>query len=167
MRFFSKSQHKQVSARSEFGLCDDPSPAKNPAYLNETDNAKWIATVKNEQQREITFTAIDHCPEYEVVQADGTTAKRCDCALTADNQVVFVELKQQEYRGWIAAGEEQLRSTIAIFAQHDDSQEFGSKAAYISNSLRPTQKNNHQVRMNNFLNDTGYVLRIQSKVELS
>jgi hypothetical protein len=82
MFFFAKSKHKQVSASSEFGLCDDPPPAKEPAYINETDKTKWIAIISNSRSQEITFTAIDNCPEYDFRKENGEKDKRCDGVIT-------------------------------------------------------------------------------------
>lgn len=46
-----------------FGICDDPPPSVDPAYLSYTNAEEWIVWVDNDQEKDITFTAIDHCIE--------------------------------------------------------------------------------------------------------
>ena len=44
---FFENKCKSTSNKIEFGLCDDPPPAENPAYIDENDVSKWIGIVKN------------------------------------------------------------------------------------------------------------------------
>ncbi len=39
---------RESSNASVFGICDDPLPASNPAYLLEDHEEEWIAEVENE-----------------------------------------------------------------------------------------------------------------------
>ena len=63
-----------------FGLCDDPTPARNPAYIDETDSYKWLAIVKNPSNKEVNFHSIDNC--VTVLNQDGTMESRCDGILS-------------------------------------------------------------------------------------
>ena len=60
---FFEAKCQTFSDRKIFGLCDDPSPATTPAYIDETDGAKWIAVVENDNRYDVTFTAINNCIE--------------------------------------------------------------------------------------------------------
>lgn len=71
---FSDVNCQTFSDRKIFGLCDDPLPDSNPAYIDEEDGGKWIAVVENDDRCEITFTAIDNC--IEIKRTDGKPAKR-------------------------------------------------------------------------------------------
>jgi len=168
--FFAKAKHKETTNEIIFGLCDDLPPAKNPAYLDFLDKTKWIAIVENNHNNSVVFTAIDNCKEFEFLKKGGNmgeTGKRCDCVLTVDTKIIFVELKQREFSGWIAKADEQLRSTIDYFKKHSDAKRYLTKQAYIANSMRPITRTNQLTRIDAFLNDTGYVLRIQNRIEIT
>jgi hypothetical protein len=168
--FFAKAIHQEITKETKFGLCDDQPPAQNPAYLDFTDTIKWIAIVENNDKKTITFTAIDNCKEFEYPKKDGQIGekgKRCDCVLTLDTQIVFVELKTRTGSGWLATADGQLRSTIDFFEKHSDANYFLEKYAYIANSMRPKTSKNYLTTMEKFLNDTGYVLRVQNRIEIA
>ena len=168
--FFTKAKHQYHSNNIEFGLCDDPPPTEKPAYIDETDKTKWIAIVINNQNKEVTFTAIDHCPEYDFRKEDKKPDKRCDGVLTFNSHIVFVELKQIKGRksnDWIEPAEQQLRRTIFHFSKTEDSRMFKNKEAYIANSKRPIFTKGQGGRTSKFLKDTGYILRIQNRIEIN
>ena len=58
---FSDATCQTFSNHKQFGLCDEPPPASNPAYIDEDNGSKWIAVVVNEDRYYVTFTAIDNC----------------------------------------------------------------------------------------------------------
>ncbi len=149
-----------------FGLCDDPPPASNPAYIDEDDGAKWIAVVVNDEHYSVTFTAIDNC--IEVRRTDGTMDKRCDGVLRYDGNVIFVELKVRGALGsaWVKDAEAQLRITIGHFEKTDNAEDFSQKKAYIANSEHPKFKESQIRRMEQFLADTGYILRVENRIIL-
>lgn len=154
------------SDKKIFGLCDDPPPAKNPAYIDETNGAKWIAVVENEYRYVATFTAIDNC--IEMKREDATMDKRCDGMLTYNFTVIFVELKERGALGsaWVKDAEKQLRASISYFETTDGAEDYTDKKAYIANSERPKFKESQARRMEQFLTDTGYVLRIVARITL-
>lgn len=47
---------------SRFGICDDIE--NSPAYINQENAEKWIATVINDEQAHLRFYAIDHCAVF-------------------------------------------------------------------------------------------------------
>ena len=158
---FSKAKCQDNSNKKIFGLCDDK-PGQR-AYLDEEDGSKWIAVVINDDRYKTTFTAVDHC--LDLKRDDGKMAKRCDGFLSYKSTVIFVELKERDALGnaWVTDGEKQLRSSLKFFEAANYSLQFTVKKAYIANSQHPKFKVSQLRRMEQFLDDTGFVLRIEKK----
>ncbi len=154
------------SDKKIFGLCDDPPPAKNPAYIDEVDGAKWIAVVENEDRYSVIFTAIDNC--IDIKSKDGNMGKRCDGMLMYNSTVIFVELKERGAKGnaWVTDAEPQLKNVISHFEKTPLSENFNQKKAYISNSEHPKFKSSQSERMERFFTETGYILRIEARIRL-
>jgi hypothetical protein len=164
---FFLPQCQTASNRKLFGLCDDPPPTNNPAYIDEQHGEKWIAIVINEYLQYVTFTAIDNC--VPIIREDGTTDKRCDGMLTYADVLIFVELKERSAIGnqWVKDAEQQLRATISNFKKTNKSKNFSVKKAYIANSEHPKFKETQVGRMERFLSETGYILRIENRITLT
>jgi hypothetical protein len=164
---FFPEEHKQVSNRQRFGICDTPPPPASKAYIDEVNGRNWIAVVENSYQEAITFIPVDNC--IEIKRPDGTMDKRCDGFLYYGASVIFVELKQRDERGskWIKDAENQLRVTIGHFEEVPRAKDFSVKKAYIANSSRPRFRTSQAIRMDNFLADTGYSLRIENRIRVS
>lgn len=163
---FFDSKCQTFSDKKLFGLCDDPPPYTKPAYIDEVDGAKWIAVVNNEYKYYITFTAIDNCIKIE--REDKKPAKRCDGVLTYNATIVFVELKERGAIGneWVKEAEKQLRITIGYFEKSPDAENYRIKKAYIANSEHPKFKETQFERMEKFFVETGYVLRIENRINV-
>jgi hypothetical protein len=163
---FNLANCQTHSSEKLFGLCDDPSPATNPAYIDENNGAKWIAVVENEYRYQVTFTAIDNC--ILIKRRDGTIDKRCDGVLIYNSTVIFVELKERGAFGnaWVKDAEEQLRVSISHFEASDEAEKYTEKKAYIANSEHPKFKESQARRMDQFSTETGYVLRIVNRIPL-
>ena len=163
---FDELKCQTSSNRKTFGLCDDPPPAKNPAYIAEANGVNWIAVVENESQHQITFTAIDNC--IETLRTDGKMKQRCDGMLTYNSTVIFVELKNRDAQGnaWVEDAIPQLKSSIESFEDTLMADGFNKKLAYVSNKQHPKFKSTQQRRMDAFFDDTNYVLRIQGRINL-
>jgi hypothetical protein len=163
---FNVTKCQTHSDKKIFGLCDDPPPAVSPAYIDEVNGGKWIAVVENEDRYSATFTAIDNC--IEIRRAGGTMEKRCDGVLTYNSTVIFVELKVRgaSRNAWVIDAEKQLRATISNFETTEAAEVYSSKKAYIANSEHPKFKESQARRMDQFLTDTGYVLRIINRIVL-
>ncbi|MCR6638237.1 MAG: hypothetical protein NVV82_04400 [Sporocytophaga sp.] len=71
MLIFFEEKCRTYSNKKKFGICDDPSPAKNPAYIDEACGEKWIAVVINEDRHLVSFTAIDNCIEIKKIDNSG------------------------------------------------------------------------------------------------
>lgn len=90
INFYEASCQEPALTDALFGLCDDMAGTK--AYTNITDISKWIATVKNDNNKSLVFTAIDKCiiKDHEYPHQG-----RCDGMLTSDVHIYFIELKNQ------------------------------------------------------------------------
>lgn len=163
---FNEKKCQTASKRKIFGICDDPPPAKKPAYIDEINGSNWIAVVENEHQYPVTFTAIDNC--IEILKEDGKMKQRCDGMLTYNSTVIFVELKDRDAQrnAWVEAAIPQLKSSIKSFEDTLTSENYEKKLAYISNKQNPKFKSTQQSRMNAFFDETNYVLRIQGRINL-
>lgn len=155
-----------TSKKKRFGLCDNPPPAKDPAYIDEIDGAKWIAVVHNDYTKDIIFTAIDNC--IEIKRPNGKDSQRCDGVLTFEDTVIFVELKDRfsKGKGWITDAEEQLKETIYFFEKEDVSKGYKFKKAYIANKSLPKFRSSQAARMDRFFDETEYILRIENRIQL-
>jgi hypothetical protein len=155
------------SSKKLFGICDDPPPAKKPAYIDENNGKKWIAVVVNDRLLSAVFTAVDHC--IETKREDGKMDKRCDGILSYNSTVIFVELKEQGGKGkvWVREAEEQLRSSISYFEKQVGSDDYSLKKAYIANKDHPKFKETQNSRMRKFQDETGYTLRIENRIMLT
>lgn len=157
--FFSHLLCEDSSSSKMFGLCDDENNSK-PAYLDENNQENWIAEVYNEKSKLVSFVAIDHCITLP--------SRKCDCFLFYDETIIFVELKDRggNPREWKDDAEEQLKQTIEIFEQQKESEKYTTKLAYISNKkVGKDNTKNHQ-RMEKFKEETGYVLKIQDRINI-
>jgi hypothetical protein len=165
INFFDANCQSQTN-QYKFGLCDDPNKDKDPAYIDTVDCSKWIAIVENNQEIEVIFTAIDNC--IEILRSDGTMDNRCDGMLTYNNHIIFVELKERNFRNkWVGKGEEQLKNTISVFINNHDLAIYKSKKAYIANNKKPNFQSSQITRMDKFKDETGFRLIIQNTIEIS
>ena len=164
---FFQARCQDNSDKKLFGLCDDNDKPEERAYLDEVDGSKWIAFVVNDPPQDIGFIAVDHC--IEIRKEDGIKiAQRCDGLLYYDDTIIFVELKERGGKGndWVEDGEKQLRSSIGYFEATDTSLDYKRKKAYIANNEHPRFKQSQKERMDKFLVETGYILRIVNRIIL-
>jgi hypothetical protein len=166
INFFDANCQSQTN-QPKFGLCDDPPPSEDPAYIDIDDCSKWIAIVENNQEIEVIFTAIDNC--IEILRSNGEKENRCDGMLTYNNHIIFVELKtrKSENSKWVGKGEEQLKNTINVFIANHDLAIYKSKKAYIANNKKPNFQSSQMERMDKFKDEIGFRLIIQNTIEIS
>ena len=76
--------------------------------------------------------------------------------------------KERNEKGskWVKDAEGQLRSTISYFEKSENAKNYKIKKAYIANSEKPKFRESQKRRMDEFLTDTGYVLRIENRIIL-
>ncbi len=156
---------KTGSANVQFGLCDDPPPATNPAYIDENDSTKWIAIVNNPVQNNVSFYAIDHC--ISILRSNGEMESRCDGLLLYLNTLLFIELKSREGGKWLQKGRKQLTTIVNIFKSQNDINSYDKVEAYVCNSLRPLAHIGQATNIQKFKDDTGLTLKGISNIELS
>ena len=164
--FFDANCQSQTN-QPKFGLCDDPPPSKDAAYIDTDDCSKWIAIVENNQELEVIFTAIDNC--IEILRSDGKMDNRCDGMLTYNSKIIFVELKERKSKNsnWVGKGEEQLKNTISVFIANHDLAIYKFKIAYIANNKKPNFPSSQMERMDRFKDETGFRLIIQNTIKVS
>ena len=148
-----------VSGQPLFGLCDRPDPAKDPAYIDESNRTDWIAEVHNPQSLPVEFFAVDHCPGVEPTRSNGEKSRRCDGILRFANNLRFIELKDRDHRGWISGGRKQLTETIEFYQlHHNDLDSFEHVDAYIANKQRPSAVVSIITEIQKFKDDTALLL---------
>ena len=128
---FFEATCKEPPLKNElFGLCDNQNGTK--AYTDIDNHVNWIATVKNDNKIELTFTAIDKC----VIKDDEEKGRgRCDGMLTSSEHIYFIELKEVN-PPWITGAIEQLESTIRFFTENHDINAYRHKKAFACNKQR-------------------------------
>ena len=147
-----------------FWICDDPPPPPSPAYLDFTDESKWIAWVDNEKRKAITFTAIDHC--IDIKRPNGETESSCDGVLQYDTTLVFVELKDRDSKGWLGKARNQLQITIDKYKTDVGLAGYTRLYSYASNKQRPHFKAANNVFTEKFKDDTGFILVIDPVIKI-
>jgi hypothetical protein len=164
---FFDSEYQYVSDQKRFGLCDDVPPPHKPAYLDERNGAKWIATIINDSQMPVRFVALDNS-NVILKRDDGVIDRRCDGFLTYDEHTIaFVELTTATNKNWKNDKYEQLKITIRHFEQTKEATRFTAKKAFIANSSQPKAPSSHIVKMEQFYEETGYALEIKNVIEVS
>lgn len=155
-----KSTHEEV-----FGICDEPPPSKDPAYLNFSDVAKWIACVDNSKKKNINLTAIDHC--IEIKKNNNDTESSCDCMLQYDTTLLFVELKDRDSRhGWVGKARNQLKITINTYKAEVGLNGYNQYYGYIANRKKPNFHSAGPELAEKFENDTGFLLIVNPVIKI-
>ena len=128
--FFQIKCQEPALSNIEFGLCDDENGGV--AYTDTIDMSKWIATVKNDSQQSVVFTAIDKCVLFD---NEFSGRGRCDGMLTTNDHLFLVELKNQ-VPPWQSHAIEQLESTIQFLLDNHDISGYKKRKAFASNKKR-------------------------------
>ncbi len=90
--FFNGNCQEMPQDKKKFGIRDDIQSTK--AYLDENNPDLWGATVVNEKEYEIIFTAIDKCIIHD---NEYKGRGRCEGMLTTDKHLFLVELKDRKH----------------------------------------------------------------------
>lgn len=134
MNFFETNCKESSRNEIQFGICDNQDGTK--AYTDATTNSKWIAKVINENQIEISFTAIDNCIIIYKARSKEKESL-CDGMLTFTQSMYLVELKKQGTGGWISDAKGQLENTIKLISLNHDISGFRYKKAFACNRKHP------------------------------
>ena len=149
------SAHHTQSNKKEFGLYDDPSPAKNPSYIMETDKDKWIGIVNNPNQLTADFYGLDHSLAITLPPPnDAYIESLCDGMLQVNNELIFVELKERVSSGWVGKATDQLINAIRLFAENHNVDDYHSIRGQICNSLKPRVNTNIVQSLQKFRTET-------------
>jgi len=162
--FFSATCKEPVQTSKLFGICDHQDGDK--AYTDICKAEKWIATVKNKNQVEVTFIAIDHCI---TVLKEGTNdmESTCDGMLTFEDHIFLVELKKQRKGGWLSEAKGQLENTINLLHEHQRPVLHGIryKKAFVCNRKHPNFKTiDNELSKKFFKESNGFRLDVQAEI---
>lgn len=130
LNFFKEDCSYPPISDKNFGLCDDENGTK--AYPTTINIESWIAEIKNENELQIVFTAIDKCV---LTDSEYAGVKRCDGMLTTDQHLYLIELKNQ-IPPWQSGAIEQLTSTIDLIINSHDISAYKKKKAFACNKKR-------------------------------
>ena len=135
VNFFETDCKEESRNEKQFGICDDQNGTK--AYTDLANSTNWIAKVKNDNEIDVSFTAIDNCI---IVFKEGTRDKEssCDGMLTFAQSLYLVELKKQGTGGWISDAKGQLENTIKLISENHDLSNFRYKKAFACNRKHPS-----------------------------
>jgi hypothetical protein len=153
-------------SRSEnlFGICDDQNG--KAAYTENINPEKWIAKVINEENIQVSFTAIDNCI---MIFKEGSKDKEstCDGMLTFDKSIYLVELKVQRTGGWIPEAILQLENTIKLLQSNHTLNEFSYKKAFACNRKHPNFRTmDNEFRKRFFQRTKGFRIDIQAEIKI-
>jgi hypothetical protein len=107
---FFPQEHKQVSDKKRFGICDTPPPPARKAYIDHENEPNWIAVVKNPGQDAITFIPVDNC--IEIKKPDGKMDKRCDGFLYYGVTIILSSLSNGRTRA--ITGSKRVKSSFEL-----------------------------------------------------
>jgi hypothetical protein len=161
--FFAGIYPEAARVDALFGLCDDGNNTK--AYSNSDNSDKWIATVVNENKRNIRFTPIDN---NIIVYKENSTDHEslCDGMLTFTDTLYFAELKDKKDR-WMSEGKQQLISTIKIFNENHPCTPFKHKKAFICNKRYHHFQVIDNEENKQFFTRYGFRLDINAKIKIN
>ena len=160
MDFFEPECQEPAINESEFGLCDDQNGTK--AYTNIGNHIKWIAVVRNDKRKNLTFTAIDKCVLKDNEEPD---RGRCDGMLTSDSEehIYFIELKDQA-KNWKQDAINQLESTVKFFIEHDNINVYKHKKAFACNKKQPHFQEIDNTLNLRFFREYGVRIDVQARI---
>lgn len=155
---FFQSSCQESTNETLFGLCDDQDGLR--AYTNTDDPDKWVATVKNDRNLWLIFTAIDNC----IMKSDEyPNTHRCDGMLASDEHLFFVELKDKR-DGWIEEAVAQLESTIRLFVETHGLPPQRHRKAFACNKAHPHFFVFDNERNRKFFSTYGFRLDVQAEI---
>lgn len=147
---------------AEFGVCD-PGNSK-PAYT--TTDAKQIqATILNPHCHTLQFVPIDH--NLNILRSDGNFESTCDGMIyDGKTYLAFIELKDKKV-GWANEAVEQLRTTIGIFEENHNAEEYKHRYAFAVNVQHPVFHHSFKEVMQQFKATTKFVLRYGTTIKIN
>lgn len=153
---FFKTQCTTNTSEKIFGIYDIP-----PATIDFFNSDIWIAWVDNDNQVELTFTAIDAClniPHFE--------GERCEAMLRYADTLIFIELKDRDGGRWAGKARDQLANTIKLFKRDAGLNGYNRFYSYIANKQRPNFKSGGNNFSQQFEDETGFILRVSDVIKI-
>lgn len=162
VEFFKVDCQKTILER-KFGLYDGED--NTPVAIKLTEEETWNATIVNNAGKAVLVTAIDNC--IDVFRENGKMDSRCDCMLTYDSTIVFVELKNK--RGsWQSEGLAQIENIVKrmILEKPDYYEAFRKRKAIVANRKHqfPAFQESNREQRQYFSSE--YKMRIQFEAEI-
>jgi len=153
---------QDITDAKRFGICDDKPHQR--ACIDTIDGRNWMTVIENDLRHDVTFTALDNC--IEIRKDNGKMESRCEGIITYNYTIIFLEIKDRTggANTWAKDADKQLKTSIALIELKVDLGNFLSRKAYISNRIQRGSKQNHPVRIKQFLEQTGYILRVNSSI---
>jgi hypothetical protein len=133
VNFFVAACQEPSLTNPLFGICDDHDGQKAYTNADVANQVNWIATVKNDRNKELTFIAVDNCL---IMNNEHPGRGRCDGLLISDEHLYFVELKDQD-KHWRTKAIQQLESTIQFFIESHNINAYKHKKAFACNKQFP------------------------------
>ncbi|MDR0970030.1 MAG: hypothetical protein LBM67_05790 [Lentimicrobiaceae bacterium] len=164
VNFFETACKESSRNEKQFGICDDQNGTK--AYTDSSNNTKWIAKITNDNEIDISFTAIDNCI---IVYKEGTKEKEssCDGMLTFAESLYLVELKKQGTQGWISDAKGQLENTIKLISKNHNLSTFRYKKAFACNKKHPSFTVIDTAERKSFFERTnGFRIDVQAEIKI-
>ncbi len=160
---FLKADCQNTTNEIRFGLYD--AEDQTPVEIKLTDEDVWNATILNNDSKSILITAIDNC--IDVFRPNGEMDNRCDCMLTYDTTILFVELKNKR-DSWQSEGLAQIENIVKIMvAENPDFYNgFTKRRAIVANrkhQFPAFQESNLEQRQ---YFSSKYKMRIQFEAEI-
>jgi hypothetical protein len=153
---FNDARCKSDTSEPVFGLVDVP-----PATISLDTAENWNVWIDNENEINITLTAIDGC--IEIGKEEG---ERCEAILTYSNAIIFVELKDRNSGRWAGKARDQLENTIRLFKRDSVLEGYKRRYAQIANKQRPYFKSGGNSFIEKFENETGFILRVSDVIQI-
>lgn len=164
INFLETNCKEAIRTENSFGICDDQN--NTAAYTDLAETTKWIAKVSNENNIEVSFTAIDNCI---IIHKEGTNDKEstCDGMLIFGNSIYLVELKKQNTGGWIQEAVDQLENTIKLIYLNHPLTEFKYKKAFACNRKHPNFKTmDNEFNKRFFVKTNGFRIDVQAEIKI-
>lgn len=160
---FLKTDCQNTTNERKFGLYD--AEDKTPVKIELTDEDLWNATILNNNRKNILVTAIDNC--IDLFRQNGEMDNRCDCMLTYNTTILFVELKNKR-DSWQSEGLAQIENVVKIMMKEipDFYNGFTKRKAIVANRKHqfPSFQESNIEQRQHF--SSKYKMRIQFTAEI-
>lgn len=160
--FFASRCEEATQTNKKFGICDDDDGSK--AYTSTTNDTDWVATVINENEHEVKFSAIDNCISI-VKDGSGEKESTCDGMLVFSDSLYLIELKKQT-KDWMPKAKEQLKNTIELLQKHTDLSRFKHKKAFGCNKKHPQFAVLEAAEKKKLFDETGFRFDMQAEIKI-